>query len=312
MNSEQLNIVNDPLDFIVWFLFNKKKKTGITRIMKSFQLFTIFDKFQEMGHFIANQFGGRDTSLDAIVYKYDNIILNIEEEQLYSRDEKFDFFKVSLLNQYKERLNEKVNDLIRGQENWDDFNLIKAIAYLSDKYSFNEYLRFNYALSPELTEKSRIKPDLFIIPDEIIRRETIDFLEYLPKKYAIEFLKKKLENIVKFSLVELDYKEDLKRILFDLLNCEKLNILIERIKDDVLKLINNVEFQNYRIILRNFLDIIIENEDKDLSIIEKLHLFKYLIFFHYITQKDLNDYYEYWKNSELKVIFGNEIENGEK
>ncbi len=310
-NSEQLNIVNDPLDFIVWFLFNKKKKTGITRLMKSFQLFTLFDKFQELGNFIADQFGARDTNLDALVYKYDNIILNIEEEQLYPSEKKFDFHKVSLLNQYKEKLNEKVEDLIIGEENWDDFNLIKAIAYLSDKYSFTEYLRFNYALSPELTVKSKIKPEVFTIPDEIVRRETMDFLKYLPKKYALEFLKKKLDIIIKFSLVKTDFKEDLKRILFELLNSKKMNLLITRIKDGVLNLIDNVEFQNYKIILRNFFDILIENEDSDLNIIEKLHLFKYLIFFHYITQKDLKNYYEYWKNSELKVIFGNEIENSE-
>ena len=311
MNSEQLNIVNDPLDFIVWFLFNKKKKTGITKLMKSFQLFTIFDKFQELGNFIADQFGARDTNLDALVYKYDNIILNIEEEQLYQSEEKFNFFKVSLLNQYKEKLNDNVEDLIVGEDNWDDFNLIKAIAYISDKYNFTEYLRFNYALSPELTVKSRIKPDIFTIPDEIIRRETIDFLEYLPKKYALEFLKKKLDIIINFSLVKTDFKEDLKRILFELLNSEKMNLLITRIKDVILNLIDNVEFQNYKIILRNFFDILIENEDSDLNIIEKLHLFKYLIFFHYTTQKDLKNYYEYWKNSELKVIFGNEIENSE-
>ncbi len=311
MNSEQLNIINDPLDFIVWFLFNKKKKTGITKLMKSFQLFTIFDKFQELGNFIADQFGARDTSLDALVYKYDNIILNIEEEQLYQSEEKFNFFKVSLLNQYKEKLNDNVEDLIIGEENWDDFNLIKAIAYISDKYNFSEYLRFNYALSPELTVKSRIKPEIFTIPDEIVRRETIDFLEFLPKKYALEFLKKKLDIIIKFSLIKTDFKEDLKRILNELLNSEKMNLLITRIKDGVLNLIDNVEFENYKIILRNFFDILIENEDSNLNVFEKLHLFKYLIYFHYVTQKDLKNYYEYWKNSELKVIFGNEIENSE-
>ena len=309
MNSEQLNIVNDPLDFIIWFLFNKKQNTGITKLMKSFQLFTLFDKFHKLGEFKADQFGARDTSLDALVYKFDNVLLDIEEEKIYQNEEKFDFFKVSLIDQYKEKLNEKVGDLIKSEENQDDFNLIKAIAHLSDKYSFNEYLRFSYTLSPELTEKSKIIPEIFTIPDEIVRIETIDFLDYLPKKYALEFLKKKLPIIINFSLIQTEFKEDLKKILYELLNSEKMILLITKIKESVIRLIDGVELLNYKIILRNFFDILIENEGSELTIIEKLHLFKFLILFYYITQKDLKNYYEYCKKSKLKVIFGNEIEN---
>ncbi|MHA1336481.1 MAG: hypothetical protein ACTSPW_12145 [Promethearchaeota archaeon] len=310
MNSKQFNIVNDPLDFIVWFLFNKKKKIGITKLMKSFQLFTLFNKFQELGNFIADQYGARDANLDAIVYKYDNIILNIEEEQLYQIEEQFNFFKISLIDQYREILNKKIKDFLKDKENQDDFNLIKAIAELSDKYNFNEYLRFLYTIFPELTEKSKIKQEIFAIPDEIIRRETIDFIEYLPKKYAIEFIKKKLPIIFRFSLIQTDCEADLKRIILKLLNSDKMDLLINEIKENILKLIDNIESTNYKIILRNFLDILIENQDNNLSVAEKLHLFKYLIFFRYITQNDLKKYYEFWKNSKLKVIFGNGIENG--
>ena len=90
---------------------------------------------------------------------------------------------------------------------------------------------------------------------------------------------------------------------------EKIISIITEAKESVIKLIDRVDFPNYEIILRNFLDILIENEDTEFNMIEKLHLFKYLILFHHITQKDLKEYYQYWKKSKLKVIFGNEIEN---
>lgn len=309
MNSKYINIVNDPLDFIILFLFNKKKKTGITKLMKSFQLFTLFDKFQGLGDFKADQFGARDSSLDALVYKYDNVLLDIKEEKIYKSEEKFDFFNISLMVQYKEKINESVEDLVKSKENQDDFNLIKAIANLSDKYGFNEYLRFAYTLSPELTENSKIKPVIFTIPDEIVRKETLDILEFLPTKYALEFLKKKLPIIINFSLIHIKFQEDLKIILNKLLNSEKIISIITEAKESVIKLIDRVDFPNYEIILRSFLDILIENEDTEFNTIEKLHLFKYLILFHHITQKDLKEYYQYWKKSKLKVIFGNEIEN---
>ncbi len=309
MNSKLINIVNDPLDFIIWFLFNKKKKSGITKLMKSFQLFTHFDKFQKLGDFKADQFGARDTYLDALVIKYDNVLIDIEEENISHSEEKFDFFKVSLMNQYREKLDENFEELIKSEENRDDYNLIKAIAYLSDKYNYNEYLRFTYTLSPNLTENSRIKPEIFTIPDEIVRIETIDFLEHLPKNYALEFLKKNLPIIINFSLIQTDFKEDLKKILFELLNSENITSLIIEIKENVLKLIDRVDITNYKIILRNFFDILIENEESKLNSIEKLHLFKFLILFHYITQKDLKTYYEYWNKSKLKVIFGKSIED---
>jgi ribosomal protein S24E len=309
MNSKLINIVNDPLDFIIWFLYNKKEKSGITKLMKSFQLFTIFDKFKKLGDFKADQFGARDTYLDALVYKYDNILLNIDEEKITQSEEKFDFFKVSLMNQYREKLKEKLEDFVKTKENQDDYNLIKAITYLSDKYNYNEYLRFTYTLFPELTEKSRIKPEILTIHDEIVRNEIIDFLEHLPKNYALEFLKKNLSIIINFSLIQTEFREDLKKILYELLNSENMNSLITEIKEYVLKIIDSVEFINYKIILRNFLDILIENEEGKLNTIEKLHLFKFLILFYYITSKDLTKYYEYWKNSKLKVIFGNEIED---
>jgi len=308
MNSELINIVNDPLDFIIWFLYSKKNKSGITKLMKSFQLFTFFEKFQKLGNFNPDQFGARDTYLDALVYKYDNILLDIKEEQLNQNEEKFDFFEVSLMNQYKEKLKENIEHFLKSKENQDDYNLIKAIAYLSDKYDYNEFLRFMYTLSPELTEKSRIKPEILTISDEIFRIETIDFLEQLPKDYALEFLKKNLRIFINFSLIQTEFKEDLNKILYELLNSTNNSSLIIEIKENVLKLVDSVDFINYKIILRNFFDILIENKENILSSIEKLHLFKFLILFRYINQKDLKKYYEYWKKSELKVIFGNEIE----
>ena len=308
MNSEFIKIVNDPLDFIIWFLFNKKRKSGITKLMKSFQLFTLFDKFQNLGDFKADQFGGRDPYLDALVIKYDNVILDIDETKITQSEEKFDFFKISLLNRCKEKLNDKLGDLFFSKENQDDFNLIKAIANLSDNYDYDQYLRFAYTLFPELTENSTIKPEIFTIPDEIIRIEIMDFLVQLPLNFALEFLKKKLPIIVNFSLIHPELKENLKMILHELLVSENNISLITQIKEDILNLIEGCEIKNYKIIIRNFLDILIENEDIELNPNEKLHLFKYLILFHYITQKDLKSYYEFWNNSKLKVIFGNEIE----
>ena len=122
-------------------------------------------------------------------------------------------------------------------------------------------------------------------------------------------MKKNLSIIINFSLIQTEFREDLKKILYELLNSENMNSLITEIKEYVLKIIDSVEFINYKIILRNFLDILIENEEGKLNTIEKLHLFKFLILFYYITSKDLTKYYEYWKNSKLKVIFGNEIED---
>jgi len=309
MNNESIKLVNDPLDFIIWFLFNKKSKIGITKLMKSFQLFTLFEKFQNIGKFKADQFGARDTHLDAIIYKYDDVLLNVEETKISQSIEKYDFFKVSLLNHYKEELSEKLRHFISSKENQEVFNLIKAIAYLSDKYKYNKYLRFAYTLFPELTEKSTIEPEILTVPDEIVRIETIDFLKHLPINYALEFLKNKLDIIINLSLIQQELKGNLIKVSNELLISEENTSLIKEIKEDILKIIETCELENYIIILRNFLDILVENENESLDSKEKLHLMEFLILFYYITQKDLKRYYEFWRKSRLKVIFGNEIEN---
>ncbi len=310
MKIEEIKIVNDPLDFIIWFLFNKKTKLGLTKLMKSFQLFTLFNKFQDIGNFNAEQFGARDSYLDALVYKYDNILLSVNEKKIFKDEDEVDFYEINLLKHYQEKLNEILKDLIIYNENKDVFNLIKAIAILSDRYKYYEFIKFAYTLSPELTDKSTIKPKIFSIPDDIIREEILDFLDILPQTFALEFLIKKINIIINFSLIQNKFKQNLKEILINLITSEDSSLIIQ-IQNNLISIIDGCEIINYKILLRNFLDILIENEDHIFTSTEKIHLFKYFIFFHYPTQDDLKNYYEYWKNSKLKVIFGNEIENSE-
>lgn len=276
--------------------------------MKSFQLFTLFDKFQDMGNFKADQFGARDTHLDALVCKFDDVLLNVEEEKITQSEDKYDFIEVSLLQYYKEELKNKLGEFLFNEENLDDFNLIKAIAYLSDNYYYEEFIRFAYTVIPELTEKSIIKPKILLVPDEIVRIETLDFLERLPLNYAFEFLKKKIDIIIKLSIIQTELKENLKKVLNELLTSNINSSVLTKIKEDLLTIIEKCELDNYKIIFRNFLDILVENENYRLTNTEKLHLFKFLVLFQNITQRDLKKYYEYWNDSTLKVIFGSEIE----
>ena len=82
-----------------------------------------------------------------------------------------DFTKINLLNEYKEELRERFGKIELSKQDLDDFILIKAISYLSDKYSYNKFVRLAYTLIPELVEKSEIKPEIFSVPDEIVRNE---------------------------------------------------------------------------------------------------------------------------------------------
>ncbi|TKJ19988.1 MAG: hypothetical protein CEE43_14015 [Promethearchaeota archaeon Loki_b32] len=308
MNNEPIQLIKDPLDFLIWFLYNKKRKTGITKIMKSFQLFTLFDKFQDIGNFKADKFGARDTHLDALICKFDDILLDVEEENIAQSEEKYDFIEVSLKQYYKEELNNNLRKFLFNEENLGDFNLIKAIAYLSDKYYYEQFLRFAYAIIPELTEKSIIKPKILLVPDEIVRIEMLDLLERLPLNYAFEFMEKKLDIVIKLSIIQTELKENLKKILSELLASDINSSILIKIKEDLLTIIEKCELDNYKIIFRNFLDLLVENENYRLTKTEKLHLFKFLVLFKNINQSDLKKYYEYWNDSTLKVIFGSEIE----
>jgi hypothetical protein len=310
MEGKEMRIVNDPLDFIIWFLFTKKKKLGLTKLMKSFQLFTLFNRFQDIGSFNAEQFGARDSYLDALVYKYDNVLLTVDEKKIPKDKEEVDFYEIDLLKDYQEKLNGILNKLITYSENKEVFNLIKAIALLSDRYKYSEFLRFAYTISPELTDKSTIKPKIFSIPDDIFRREILDFLDNLPHTFALEFLIKKRDILINFSLIQNKFKPVLKEILIKLLKSEEPSLIL-KIRDNLISLIDGSEIMNYKVVLRNFLDLLIENEEHIFNADEKIFLFEHLILFYYPTKEDLKKYYEYWKNSGLKVIFGYELEKNE-
>ena len=148
------------------------------------------------------------------------------------------------------------------------------------------------------------------ITKDYVRKRIIEHLNNLHPEKAFEFSKKKIENIIALSTIKDELKEDLKYILISILNSENNLDLVQEIKESIMNLYNNYEDEDYNIILLKILDILIVNGDKALSLVDKMQFFRALVFLKDSTQKDIDEFYEYLGNSDLRVtIFGRQIED---
>ncbi len=172
---------------------------------------------------------------------------------------------------------------------------------------YYEYSQYKEVFSELVMHLGREK--IIEIAKDLVRKMVIEYLDNLPPREAIEFLKNKIENIVDLSAIKVELKEDLKNILSSMLDSENNMDLAQEIKESIMKIYNNCEDEDYNIIFLKLLDILIENSDKTLNLVEKLQFFKNLIFLKDITLKDMDKFYEFLENSDLKAIFGRQIED---
>ncbi|MBA7588822.1 hypothetical protein ES708_30891 [subsurface metagenome] len=164
-------------------------------------------------------------------------------------------------------------------------------------------MRFAYTIFHETIEKSKIKSDVLSIPEEIVKQEIIDFINLLPEEYAINFLRLKTDILVNLSIINAELKEDLKVVIKSLIEFMTGAAILNKSKENIIELINNCQIESNKIILRNYLDILVENQDL-MKNDEKIHLIKYLLCYQITNESKLKEYFNFWKDSNKKVIFG--------
>ena len=112
-------------------------------------------------------------------------------------------------------------------------------------------------------------------------------MENSPPQSIFIFIENQIDNLVDLSLIKPELKDDLRNVLNLTLTSDNNLDLANNIRDNFIKIHDECEDENYEIILRHFLDILIENSKERLNLAEKIHLFKYLINFKDVNKKEL-------------------------
>lgn len=320
--SKLETLFNRPIDYIVWLAFFKEKTDGITKYMKTFQLFTSYKKYKELSHFEADNFGANADVLLKDIYEYDQNLINLEEKEFEFNqkntyededefsDEYYSFNKtkkdkkefsiireVNLMEKVKEKLESVYLALSSNEKLRLEFNFLKAIAKITDNYSTNEITAFCYRMFPEMTTKSRIKGKIMLIPESKIRKIGFDFLTTIPYNfniYYIDLLKKQLLNI---SLIHSSLKSDLEKVINSILRYNNIDTIINKARESLIKIINNESHENYKIIVRNILDMMLSNLGKKIENPEKSILLNHLLFLIEFRDSDVKNYYNLIKKS---------------
>ncbi len=172
---------------------------------------------------------------------------------------------------------------------------------------YNEYTPYEDLLSIIQLEKEEIME----LTKNLVRKIIFDYLQKVPLLDSVNFLRNRIENLIDLSIIPSDFREDLTNILSSMLNSEDNSILLHDIKDSIMKIYYNLEEEEYNIILLKFLDILVENSNTSLRDVEKLQFFKYLVLLKEITQKDIDNFYEFIDTLDLKTNFRPQIEDDE-
>lgn len=310
-------LFNNPIDYVVWLTFFKKREDGLTKYMKSFQLFTSFDEYKNLANFKPDRYGASDDELISEIYQYDQKLILLEEEEYKAECDDFDEEEISDLSidseSEKFRLIRKIilpNDI---RKNLDDiyiklrnynkikieFDLLKSLAILTDEFTIDEITAFCYRIFPDLTINSKIKGRILLIPEKNIRNLGFRFFSTIPSKFCVEFIKNTLKQLIYLSLIQDNLKSNLNYIVTSIIETKEIKIILNEIKESFIILIEEEIHDNYKIILRNIIDYLIKNQEQSIEYDEKSILLKYLLFFIEYNDTELKNYYKSIKNSKF-------------
>lgn len=294
-------LINSPIDYLFLYLYNKESGEKITTIMKTYQIFTFFKKFEEFNYFKPSFYGGEDTILETMIYsssEYFPIEYNEDEtKKIVSIN---DGIKLEILNNM-----EKIE---KNQEFQKDFSLIQFLSKFSTDFDQKFIIKFCYYFFPEVTTNSVIKDDIAKITERYVRDLFIYFINNAPLDISFELLTRKLDLIIELTLLSEENKNLLKKIIYSNFQNNIFNEILENCKKEVLLLIENSTDIIYQQILRKFLNVLLFNKDSKLDLPILIGIIPYLLKYNPEYQnKDYESFLNMIKNFNL-IVSINDIE----
>ncbi|MHA1819839.1 MAG: hypothetical protein ACTSVC_05155 [Promethearchaeota archaeon] len=118
-----------------------------------------------------------------------------------------------------------------------------------------------------------------------------------------------VDKLLLISLIEKDLKESLKMIIHGLISRNTNKEILRAIKNDLLHILNNESDENYKLILRNLLDYLTDNEDSLLTNEQRCFFIRYILFLRRYTRDDILNFYDLERdlkiNNRLLGVTGN-------
>ena len=249
------NLIKNPFDFLMLYLYERQSGELITTLMKIYQIFTSFIRFQHLNHFKASFYGGEDTSLETAIYSSSNYF------QIDFRGENEQIKLIKLDSSIRIKLKNTISKIISDDQAKKDYELIKKLSLLSKNFKQSEIIKFCYHFYPELAEKSTITSEIAKINDNVLRRTFKFFLLNIPTQDTYEFLNQNLSKILDLSLLSLNNKNKVEQIVSTLITNNETNEILLSTKGSFLNLLENVSDLVFKQILRKSINLLIFNEN---------------------------------------------------
>lgn len=243
MNEMDLK-VKGPGDFLLLFSYFHRDAILKTKLMKSFQIFTSFQKFSYFNDFKPYYYGGYSETLDANISMLSPEVLLIDEEVGLSseREEKTKIW-ISLQENYVK----EINQVLESNPSSEDIELIESISEFAKKHQSNEIIQFCYYFFPELTTESVIIDYINGLSPKLLKRTIQEFLATIEPHFALEFILMKIKLLIEQSQLNDQDIDLMELIVQEICIVEKNNLdILETVENDFKSLIENTKDEVYK------------------------------------------------------------------
>ncbi len=253
-------IIENPIDFLLLYLYQKENGELITTLMKIFQILTSFSRFKHLDNFKPSFYGGEDTQLENAIYSsshYFPIEYSGENDKIK---------RISLNKTIREDLDEKISEIINiNQQSKKDFELIQKLALISNQFKQAEIIKFCYYFWSDKTQKSTIIEDIAKINDILLRKVLNFFLLSIPTMDALEFINLNHKKIYELSFLSPNNQKKLGVIVKNLIKSNEIKEILKSSKNIFTELLENVSDSTYKQILRKSVNLLVFNEEAMLN-----------------------------------------------